>query len=243
MTTETYLNNSLPKRDLLLLFAPNGGGKGLLSSNMRKLAPDAVHHVSPGDAMRAQPDDKKYGIFHAALQREQEKMRKGELVDDGLMNSLAKLLIGRELMNKETKVVIADGFPRTPNQFDYLNDVILPEYRQFLDVRRLAVYLDVPLEEILGRIEKRRTDMNSNGTPRPDDTKEIAMKRYDSFMRQTYDPLVKPLIDEGEVKVIDGKDRPEIVLFQVAKIVFPDVVNRIDNLTPQMKPTVAIPVS
>ena len=125
---------------IVLLGAP-GSGKGTVG---KILAEDLkLAHISTGD------------IFRENLKNETELgkeakayMDKGELVPDELTIKMVEKRL------KESDVVngaILDGFPRTKAQADSLAKMINVD---------MALNIDVPFEEIVGRIANRRSCRN-----------------------------------------------------------------------------------
>lgn len=81
---------------------------------------------------------------------------------------------------------ILDGFPRTINQAEAL-DEMLKERGIQLDA---VIHYEVPVEEVLRRIEGRRKQAEAEGKTRADDTPEVALQRI-----ETYDKTIAPVLD------------------------------------------------
>ncbi len=127
---------------IVLLGAP-GSGKGtvgkILAENL-KLA-----HISTGD------------LFRENLKNETELgkeaktyMDKGELVPDEIT---VKMLEKRMEENDVANGAILDGFPRTTNQAEVLDNLLKSKGKKV----DMALNIDVPFDEIVERIANRRS--------------------------------------------------------------------------------------
>jgi len=118
----------------VLILGPPGAGKGTQST--RIAAEFDVEHVSTGDMLRANKDmETEYGT-------PRKYMEAGELVPDEVMEAVVEEgLSGREGF-------VLDGYPRTLEQAEFLEDVT------DLDV---ILYVEVPREELIDRLTGRRT--------------------------------------------------------------------------------------
>ena len=132
---------------IIMLGAPGTGkrtvGK-LLSEEL------GIVHISSGEIFRS------YAKKHDKLGEQIENyISNGLLVPD----ELAIQIVEKRLEEPDVKNgVILDGFPRTRNQAIVL-DYILKLQRKMVDV---AVELDLPDDDIVDRIVKRRTCINKN---------------------------------------------------------------------------------
>jgi adenylate kinase len=125
---------------LVILGAP-GAGKG---TQAQRLATDfSWTHISTGDMLReAMKADGPLGKDVKAY------VEKGDLVPDDMMVEL----VSRRLSQKDcNNGFILDGFPRTVNQAEKLDEV-LEELKMVLDG---TISIDVPEDEIVRRLSQR----------------------------------------------------------------------------------------
>jgi len=126
----------------LIFLGPPGAGKGTQSESICR--DFGVVQLSTGDILRA---NRKAGTELG--QKAQKYMDAGELVPDQLIIDMIK----EELKKPElAKGYILDGFPRTVNQAESLDKLLL-EMGQKLDT---VLVLEVPNEELLKRLTARR---------------------------------------------------------------------------------------
>lgn len=130
-----------------MLGAP-GTGKGTVGKLLSEEL--GIVHISSGEIFRS------YAKKHDKLGEQIENyISNGLLVPD----ELAIQIVEKRLEEPDVKNgVILDGFPRTRNQAIVL-DYILKLQRKMVDV---AVELDLPDDDIVDRIVKRRTCINKN---------------------------------------------------------------------------------
>lgn len=200
-----------------LLFGPPGAGKGTQSALIVERL--GHQHISSGDLFRE--NIKK----QTALGLEAQKyMDQGQLVPDevtiGMIRETLKELGG--------KPFILDGFPRTLPQAEAL-DALLAEMNLSLGQ---AIFLEVPREDLLGRLTGRRVCSKCGATyhvlskkpreeglcdrcggeliQREDDKEEVIGKRL-----KAYEELTAPLKDyynrAGLLTVVDGRGDPESI--------------------------------
>ena len=177
----------------IILLGAQGSGKGtqaeLLSQKL------GVPHISSGDLFRKAIDEKtELGL------RAKVYIDRGELVPDDLTVSM----VVKRLEEPDcSQGVLFDGFPRTVSQAEVL-DKGLQEVGKQID---LAIYLQVPREELLKRLSGRfickanqhvyNIDFHppkvagicdidgSELYQRSDDTGEAVQKRLDIFFNET----------------------------------------------------------
>ena len=168
----------------IILFGPPGAGKGTQAKNLEKKLNN--FQVSTGDMLREE------------IKKESEigkkiinYMNEGKFVDDEIVNKLMKNIIFDP--QKKNKLIF-DGYPRSLKQAKEL-DLLLKESNQIID---LILFLNVKIETIIKRIEKRRVLEN-----RSDDNSKTILRRYDTYMNTT-----KPVLDfyskNPNFKEIDG---------------------------------------
>ncbi len=125
----------------IVLFGAPGAGKGTQSA----LLVDRMNmvQISTGDLFRAAIKNKT-----ALGQQAQSFMDKGELVPDSIVIGM----VDEVLANLGKKSFILDGFPRTSAQAEALGTILR---QRGLEIGK-AVFLEVPREELLGRLTGRR---------------------------------------------------------------------------------------
>ena len=132
---------------IIMLGAP-GTGKGTVGGLLSKEL--GIVHISSGEIFR------NYIKKHDKLGKEIESyITAGKLIPD----ELAIQLIEKRLNEPDTKNgAILDGFPRTENQAIVLNEILEKKGEKI----NIAVDLNLPDEEIIDRIVKRRTCPNTD---------------------------------------------------------------------------------
>ena len=190
---------------ILILGAP-GAGKGTQSANL--VEEYGIDHVTTGDALRANKDmETDYGTPRSFMEA-------GELVPDPVVNEIVKAAL------EEADGYVLDGYPRNPDQADYLDGIT------DLDV---VIYLDVSQDELVDRLTGRRVcaDCGRNyhveySPPeesgicdacggeliqRDDDTEEVVRERIRVF-RENTEPLIDRYESTGQLVRIDGEQSP-----------------------------------
>ena len=132
---------------IIMLGAP-GTGKGTVGKLLSEEL--GIVHISSGEIFRS------YAKKHDKLGEQIENyISNGLLVPDELAIQIVEIRLEEPDVKNG---VILDGFPRTRNQAIVL-DYILKLQRKMVDV---AVELDLPDDDIVDRIVKRRTCINKN---------------------------------------------------------------------------------
>ena len=155
----------------ILLIGPPGAGKGTQAALLAKHF--GIPAISTGDIFRENVrNESPLGLEAKAF------MDRGEYVPDSLTNALV-----RDRLNQSDAVdgFLLDGYPRTIDQVEELDD-ILDESDKKLDV---VVQLTADSEELLRRLSGRAEEQG-----RSDDTPEVIKRRLGVYEEQT-----APLID------------------------------------------------
>jgi adenylate kinase len=191
----------------ILLLGPPGAGKGTQSSNI--VAEYGVDHVTTGDALRANKDmETDHGTPRTYMEA-------GELVPDPVVNEIVKAAI------EDADGFVLDGYPRTIDQAEYIDDIT------DLD---LVALLEVAREELVDRLTGRRiceecgTNYHVEFQPpeeagvcdecggdliqRDDDTEETVRERLDVFEENTQ-PVIQYYEEQGDLVRIDGEHSPD----------------------------------
>jgi adenylate kinase len=183
--------------DIILIGAP-GAGKSTQAERLSQIL--RIRHVASGD------------LFRKAFQEQNELALKaqryidlGELVPDEMT---IPVVLGHIEEPESMHGVLLDGFPRTLAQAKALDEELQRIHRQI----DLAIYLKIPLEELLKRITGRlfcyahqhvyhetlrppqvanRCDIDGSTLyKRPDDTGEVLRRRFVVFFNE-----VKQVLD------------------------------------------------
>lgn len=211
----------------ILMLGPPGVGKGTQAQEL--MAAWGIPQISTGDLFRA-------NISQGTPLGLQAKstLDKGELVSDNLVNDM----VAQRLKAPDTTAgYILDGFPRTLNQADWL-DQHLAATPGSLPV--IAVSIEVSYNQLLRRITGRRicpvckTSYNIylqppkvdelcdlDGTPltrRSDDTEEVFEERM-----RAYNSLTAPVVEHyralGRFEQVNGEQPVNAVTAEVMKAV------------------------
>lgn len=210
---------------LILLGAP-GAGKG---TQAKKLVEKySIPQVSTGDILRAAlKDETALGI------KAKSYMDKGELVPDEVVIGIIEERLGQEDCKEG---FILDGFPRTVNQADALEDT-LNKLGQSIDQ---VLEINVETEELVDRLAGRRTckdcgagyhvSFNPPATEgvcdkckgglyqREDDSKATITERLKVYNAQTL-PLTDYYKSLGTLAAIDGIGSEEEIFGRINAVI------------------------
>ncbi len=209
---------------VIMLGAP-GAGKG---TQAKKIAAKyQIPHISTGDIFRANiKGGTELGMKAKTF------MDQGMLVPDEITIGM---LMDRISEADCAKGYVLDGFPRTIPQAESLTEALKAK-DQTIDY---AVNVDVPDEEIIGRMSGRRACLACGATYhivfnapktegvcdicgqklvlRDDDQPETVKKRLDVYHEQTQ-PLIEYYQKAGVLKEVDGTQALDAVFEDIAKI-------------------------
>ena len=195
---------------IIMLVAP-GAGKGTQAKMIAEKY--SVPHISTGDIFRANIKE------GTELGKEVKSyMDQGLLVPDELT---VRILLDRVSREDCSGGYILDGFPRTIPQAQVLEQ----ELAKMGDAIDFAIDVEVPDEEIIGRMTGRRACVGCGATYhivhipprqegicnecgkelilRDDDKLETVKKRLDVYHEQTQ-PLIEFYAEKGILRTIDG---------------------------------------
>jgi adenylate kinase len=168
----------------LLLIGPPGAGKG--TQAVRLSAAYSIPAISTGDIFR---ENVKNGT-ELGLQAK-GYMDAGQYVPDSLTNDLVRDRLGQPDV---ADGFLLDGYPRTLQQVEELDDILgVDGYA--LDA---VVVLTADTDEVVRRLLGRAAEQG-----RSDDTDEVIRKRLDVYAEQTA-PLVAVYEGRGLVVEVDG---------------------------------------
>jgi adenylate kinase len=168
----------------ILLIGPPGAGKGTQAALLAQHF--GIPAISTGDIFRENVrNETPLGLEAKAF------MDRGEYVPDSLTNALV-----RDRLNQDDAAAgfLLDGYPRTIDQVEELDD-ILEETEKKLDV---VVQLTADSEELLRRLSGRAQEQG-----RSDDTPEVIKRRLDVYEEQTA-PLIDIYASRSLVAKVNG---------------------------------------
>jgi adenylate kinase len=167
-----------------LLIGPPGAGKGTQAALLANAY--SIPAISTGDIFRANvKNETELGLKVKSI------MDRGEYVPDSLTNEL----IRDRLSEADAEAgFLLDGYPRTNDQVNELDDILSSQHR-ILDA---VVLLVADPEELVRRLLNRAEEQG-----RTDDTEEIIRHRQNVYLEQTQ-PLIEIYSSRSLVVEIDG---------------------------------------
>ena len=184
-----------------IFIGPPGSGKG---TQTKMLSKDFnLPHIDTGSLLReAVASGSDEGKLANSF------MEKGQLVP---IDVVSKIIKKRLLKDDAQEGFILDGYPRSLEQAEAL-DNILDEIDNHKDIKPMVFYFDVPENLLVERLVNRRSckkcgaifnlktmkldneqicpKCGGNLSKRDDDTEEVAIKRFETYFKET-----APLID------------------------------------------------
>lgn len=184
----------------VVLFGPPGAGKGTQANDLKNKY--NLRHLSTGDILRSEIEK---GSELGELA--QSFMNKGELVPDDVVIDMIENCLNQE---KTTNGFIFDGFPRTTEQAQAL-DNLLQKHDTEIDK---MLSLEVDDEELVARIILRGRESG-----REDDKNEsVIYNRIITYNKKTA-PLKKYYEDQGKYNRIDGVGEVEQVFGRLVDVI------------------------
>lgn len=205
----------------VVLLGPPGAGKGTLAAAIKEKF--GILHLSTGDLLRA---EMKSG---SPLGREMKGyVERGELVPDEVVT---KMIAGQLAAEDMSKGVLFDGYPRTVQQAQDLDD-ILKGLNAAIDA---AVCMEVETAVIIKRLTGRRICRQCGAVyhvvnipskkegicdvcggelyQRPDDNEETISNRMDVYVKSTA-PIIDYYDRQGKLQKVDaGQDVKDVLCF------------------------------
>jgi adenylate kinase len=167
----------------LLIGAP-GAGKGTQAERLAEAF--GIPAISTGDIFR-------YNVKNETELGKLAKsfMDRGEYVPDSVTNDLVRDRLSQE---DASKGFLLDGYPRTEDQVNELDD-ILASVGAKLDA---VVLLTADTDEVVRRLLNRAIEQG-----RADDTEDVIRRRLEVYEEQTA-PLINIYADRNLVLTVDG---------------------------------------
>jgi len=202
----------------LVLLGPVGAGKG---TQARRISGRyGIPHIASGDLLRAhRQQDTELG------RQAKSYMERGALVPDDLVITM---IVERMRRPDAAHGVLLDGFPRTLAQAKALDDELTEEGRAL----KLAIYLEVPFEDLVDRAANRWTCRSCQATynyrvnpprvhgvcdldggelyQRDDDRLDVVSERIKVYIQDTV-PVVEYYRERGILHEIDGRQTIDAV--------------------------------
>ena len=163
----------------ILLLGPQGSGKGTQAERIARTY--GIPHIATGDMLRAA-----MAAGTELGRRVKPIYDAGELVPDDLMIELIRERLSEP--DAEEGLVL-DGFPRTPEQAEALDDMLLEIGRPLDVVFDLQIDEPTAVERLLGR---------ARDEGRTDDTPEAIATRLELFRKKTL-PVIEHYRAQGKV--------------------------------------------
>ena len=183
----------------LVIFGPPGAGKGTQSKFIATKF--NMYQLSTGEFLR-----KEMSKNTQIGKKISTVINSGSLVSDQIVSDLIEKVIKDE---KYKDKIIFDGYPRSLTQANNL-DSLLKKYAQKIDI---VLKLSVSLETVKKRISERKSLEK-----RPDDSDEIAIKRYKTYERST-EPVIDYYKRLNLLKVIDGERSIDQINKEISDII------------------------
>jgi len=183
----------------LILFGPPGAGKGTQAVKIAETY--GWKHVSTGDILRAEVSQgTSLGLKVKSV------MDAGHLVSDELLIEIMESVF---ITNSAVKGFVLDGFPRTLNQAQELDQMLLKHGQEVT----LVLALEVDEEELVTRLLKRAQDQG-----RKDDTEEVIKNRLVQYHHHTK-PLIDYYIEKNLYQEVYGVGSIEDIFSQLCSVI------------------------
>ncbi len=168
----------------LLIVGPPGAGKGTQAARIAERL--GIPAISTGDIFRANiKNETELGLRVKAI------VDNGDYVPDSLTN---ELVTDRLAQDDAAEGFLLDGYPRTPDQVAYLDELLASKGQQLDMVLQLVADED----EIVERLRKRAVEQG-----RADDTEEAIRHRQEVYKRETA-PVLDLFRKQGLLVEVDG---------------------------------------
>ena len=205
------------------MFGPPGVGKGTLSDMLSDKY--KIPHISTGDIFR---NEIKSGNSELI-----QYVEKGLLVPDSVVNKVIEKALKQENCKNG---FILDGYPRTIDQAEFLENVLWKLNKRIDLVLNLIASEDTIAERLTARrncnkcgsvyniitMKPKKKDTcdkcGSNLVQRKDDETETVRKRIQVYQRET-SPLVEYYKKKKMITDIDASKKPKTIFIEVVKVI------------------------
>ena len=218
----------MTKKELIFL-GPPACGKGTQTDKLAQFL--NFPHVDTGSLLRAEiKNETPEGKFAKTF------IDKGELVPADLV---AKIIKNRLLQDDCKNGFILDGYPRSVEQADILEE-IKKEINKGTEEDFRAIYFDIDTNILVERIVNRRScpvcgeiynlefkppkvegHCDKDGaelTQRKDDTREVAQARFDTYFKETA-PLIDYYKSKGVLRTINANGNIDEVWERLLEVI------------------------
>ena len=168
----------------LLIMGPPGAGKGTQAVNIAKTL--NIPHISTGDIYRENMKNETPLGLEAKVFYD-----KGIYVPDEITNRIVE---DRLTWNDAKNGFLLDGYPRTIDQVNFLDQILSKKSQKIDKVLELTIDIPVVVERLLKRAQEQG---------RIDDTKEVITKRLEVYANSTA-PLLAEYKNRGILVQVDG---------------------------------------
>jgi adenylate kinase len=183
----------------LIIMGPPGAGKG--TQAVRIAERFGIPAISTGDIFR---NNIKHGTDLG--RKVEEILKSGGYVPDEMTNQIIEDRLG---WVDAAPGFLLDGYPRTPGQVDFLDQVLAGHGHALDGVLELTVDEDAVVARLLKRAEIEG---------RADDTEEVIRERMAIYHKETA-PLIEIYQDHGVLIKVDGMGTVDEVTERVFKAV------------------------
>ena len=163
---------------------PPGAGKGTQAINIAKTL--NIPHISTGDIYRENMKNETPLGLEAKVFYD-----KGIYVPDEITNRIVE---DRLTWNDAKNGFLLDGYPRTIDQVNFLDQILSKKSQKIDKVLELTIDIPVVVERLLKRAQEQG---------RIDDTKEVITKRLEVYANSTA-PLLAEYKNRGILVQVDG---------------------------------------
>ena len=183
----------------IVLFGPPGAGKGTQSQKL--IQQYHLVHISPGELLREHVEtDTALGQQVAAY------INEGKLAPQELVTEI----VTAKLVAKKGAGFLFDGFPRTIDQTEELEE-ILADHQLQIDI---AILLEVPEKELLDRIRRR-----AQIAGRADDQDVAKVATRMRIYHEETSPLAQYYAQQNKLFKINGVGETERVFERIVAVI------------------------